>query len=431
VKLLVLSINYSPEPTGFAPHTAALAEHFVKAGHEVTVLTGFPFAPQWSRWPDYRGEFVRREAINGVRLVRVTHFVPRRPRSAWQRMAMESSFCASGAAVLAKDLFCSRLKPDAVLYVGAQPAIAMLARAVAAVARVPYFVNITDLAAQAASDVGVVRAGWVRRLLECFEFAAYRSSAGASVLCPSFVTALVERGYPVERIRLIRSPVNLDSVRPLPPSVEYREALGLPADAFIVLCAGSMGLKQDLCNVVEAARRLKARATLRCSIVWVLVGDGETRQRIEGLVAEYHLDRSVRILPFQPEDRLAETLAAADVLLLNQLASVKDAVIPSKLLTYMAAGRPVLAAVNVTSQGAEILREADGGVLVAPEDPLALVAGVEALASAAPDVLSGMSRRNRAYAERHFDCRRVVAEHETLILERVHKLRAERRGEAA
>jgi glycosyltransferase involved in cell wall biosynthesis len=127
----------------------------------------------------------------------------------------------------------------------------------------------------------------------------------------------------------------------------------------------------------------------------------------------------VRILPLQPEDRLASTLAAADVLLLNQVASVRDTVMPSKLLTYMAAGRPVLAAVNASSQAAEILREADGGLLVAPEDPIALVAGVEALASATPDALAGMSRRNRRYAECHFDQRAIAAQHEQFMLERM------------
>ena len=127
----------------------------------------------------------------------------------------------------------------------------MLTRAIAAVTRAPYFVNVNDLAAQAASDVGIIRTGWTQRMLERFEFAAYRAAAGASVLCGSFGKTLVEHGYPADRIRLIRSPVDLELVRPLPRDREYRKALGLPEDAFIVLFAGSMGLKQGLPNVVE------------------------------------------------------------------------------------------------------------------------------------------------------------------------------------
>jgi len=415
----VLSINYWPEPTGFAPHATALAEHMVRAGHDVTVVTGFPFAPRWRRWPEYRRDFVRRETVNGVRLLRVTHFIPRRAGSAWQRIAMEASFVASAAARLLFEAFDRRARLDAILYIGAQPAIAMLARTVAAATRVPYFVNVNDLAAQAASDVGIIRSGWKRLALERFEFAAYRAAAGASVLCRSFAGALVEHGYPADRIRLIRSPVDLDSVRPLSREPEYRKALGLPEDAFVVMFAGSMGLKQGLANVVEAAHQLTRRNPPARPVIWALVGDGETRPQIERLVVERGLGDSIRILPFQAQDRLATMFAAADVLLLNQVASVKDTVVPSKLLTYMAAGRPVLAAVNATSQGAEILLDADGGLLVAPDDVLALAAGARTLANASPSTLAAMSLRNRCYAERHFDQRVILAQHEAFMLERI------------
>ena len=184
-----------------------------------------------------------------------------------------------------------------------------------------------------------------------------------------------------------------------------------------------MGLKQGLTNVVEAARLLRQRARKATSIVWVLVGDGEVRHYIEALVREYVLGGSVLLSPFQSEDLMASMFAGADVLLLNQLASVKDTVIPSKLLTYMAAGRPVLAAVNARSQGAEILREADGGVLVAPEDPHALADGVEALMGAGVRTLAAMGQRNRAYAEQHFDQTIILAEHESFILERLTDVR--------
>ena len=109
--------------------------------------------------------------------------------------------------------------------------------------------------------------------------------------------------------------------------------------------------------------------------------------------------------------------AAADVLLLNQVSAVKDTVIPSKLLTYMASGRPVLAAVNPTSQAAEIVREADGGVLVPSDDPDALAGAARWFASANAETLAEFGMRNRAYAEAHFDQRKIVAAHETFMLQ--------------
>ena len=430
-RLWILSLNYAPEPMGFAPHATALAEYLAERGHHVTVITGFPFAPQWKRWPEYRGVFSSQAIENKVAVRRVSHFIPRRAGAMSQRVAMEASFCLAAALVLLPQLLNRRARPDAVLYIGAQPALAMLARWIGAVTRVPYFVNVNDLAAQAAADVGIVRDGWIQRVLERVEFAAYLPSAGASVLCRTFAEALIAKGYLADRIRVIRSPVNLDLVRPVPFRAEYREALGLPGGAFVVLFAGSMGLKQGLTNVVEAAHRARDREGDKRPIVWVLVGDGETRGQLDQFAKQHELGDAVRLLPFQPAESMSRMFAAADVLLLNQLAAVKNTVIPSKLLTYMAAGRPVLAAVNSSSQGAEILREANGGMLVAPEDPLALVRGVEALMSAGPGPLAAMGARNRAYAEQHFDQRKILAEHEKLILGHLANTRHRRGTETA
>ena len=91
-RFLILSINYSPEATGFAPHTTALAEFLVRTGHQVNVVTGFPFAPKWRRWPEYRAGFTQRESMNGVVVTRITHFIPRHPRRIAGRLLMEGSF---------------------------------------------------------------------------------------------------------------------------------------------------------------------------------------------------------------------------------------------------------------------------------------------------------------------------------------------------
>jgi glycosyltransferase involved in cell wall biosynthesis len=104
------------------------------------------------------------------------------------------------------------------------------------------------------------------------------------------------------------------------------------------------------------------------------------------------------------------------VLLLNQVSAVKDTVVPSKLLTYMAAGRPVIAAVNATSQAAEIMDEANGGWLIAPEDPAALADAVSHVMAMDHADLAAYGARNRAYAEAHFDQRTVLAAHEQFML---------------
>lgn len=407
-RLFIISINYAPEPTGFAPHAAALAAYLAGRGHDVSVFTGFPFAPTWTRRAEDRGQLFKIETKDGATVYRLTHFIPRRASSALQRILMEGSFSISALpAVLAAAMRGGR--PDALLYMGAQPALAMFTRLVSALFGRPYFVNVNDLAARAALDVGIV-AGPLYRLLDTFEFTAYRGAAGASVLCRAFQDALVEHGYPGDRIRLIRSPIDIEQIRPVAEDGAFRRQYGLPADACVILHAGSMGKKQGLINLVNAAA-LQRGGRLR----WVLVGDGEDKAALVEAVRQRGLQEQVRFVPFQREDQLAAMFAAADVLLLNQLRTVKDTVIPSKLLTYMSAGRPVLAAVSASSQGAEILLEADGGRLVAPEDPEALAAAAEWFIGLSPEQLRGYGTRNRAYAETHFDQRKILAAHEDFI----------------
>ena len=414
MNLLVLSINYTPEPTGFAPHTSALCEYLASRGHLVKVITGFPFAPYWARWPEYRGKFIRSELIKDVQILRLTHYIPRHPRRYIERVLMEGSFCLLAALDVFLDI---RSRWDLVLYVGAQPSIAMLAKFIAFYRHIPYVVKITDLATQAAVDAGLVKAPWLKRGLVKFEYSAYRNARGVIVLCPSFQSALIANHYAPERIRVIPNSEDLDMIRSTPTDHTFRKEYNLSADDFVVLNCGSMGIKQGLTNVVEAAQILKNECP---QIKWVLVGDGELKQTLERLIAKYGLNTQVRLLPLQPESQMSTMFSSADVLLLNQLGSVRDSVIPGKLQTYMAAGRAVLAAVNPTSQAAELIRESEGGVIVPPEDPTALANAVREMKTDWK-ALQGMGERSRMYAEKHFDRKHILAAQEAYLLEVVKK----------
>lgn len=407
MKILVLTINYAPETSGFSPHVAAACEHFARQGHQVRVVTGFPFAPFWKRWPGYEHRWVDRSVLNGVELVRIRHFVPSKPGHVFSRLWMEGSYCL----MLIPFIFAWLLEPwDVVFYVGAQPSIAMVARIVSFLYRVPYAININDLAAEAAENVGIVKGKWLLRFFARFEFCAYRRAGGAMVLADSFRVALMRHGFAEERIELIRSPIDLEEFRPLARDSAFREKYSLRDDAFVLLFAGSMGLKQDMQSILNGARRLRESHP---KIRWLLVGDGEQKAAVEKQIEAEQLQECVRLLPFQ-RGGMAELYAMADVLLLCQLSTVKDSVIPSKLLTYMAAGRPVLAMVNATSQGAELLRGSTGGWLVCPEDPAALAAA--AVAAEQSPRLDEMGRNNRRYALAHFDQRKITAAQEAHLM---------------
>jgi len=114
---------------------------------------------------------------------------------------------------------------------------------------------------------------------------------------------------------------------------------------------------------------------------------------------------------------MSAMFADADLLLVNQIRAVKDTLIPGKILTYVAAGRPVLVAANTASQAAQLLREADGGLVIAPEDPAALAAAAQWFSTAPADTLASFGVRNRRYAEEHLDQDRILPQEAALMLD--------------
>jgi NAD(P)-dependent dehydrogenase (short-subunit alcohol dehydrogenase family) len=169
------------------------------------------------------------------------------------------------------------------------------------------------------------------------------------------------------------------------------------------------GDKQGLINVVNAAEYSREVSDL----AWVLVGQGEDLPALKLAIEERA--PNVSLLPLQPVASMPQMYAAADVLLLNQIATMEDAVIPCKLLTYMAAGRPIVAAVSGNSEAARVIRHANCGVIVAAEDPEALSAAVRSLKDD-PKLRSQLGANARTYAEEHFNKAGVLEAYDEFFL---------------
>jgi colanic acid biosynthesis glycosyl transferase WcaI len=391
MRILVIGINYAPESTSVAPFTTGLCEHLAGQGNQVTVVTAFPYYPEWRVWEGYRGSLYRREVIHGVEVCRVAHFVPARPSSLLQRLAYDISFTL--AAFLAA-LFTG--KCDLIYCSCPPPTVAFAAYLLGLLKRAPFVMKVTDLASDAALSTGIMRSGVGIRLARAFEAFTYGKALAVVCLCQGFIDRLRERGVPAEKLQLIPDWGDTQEIRPQSRDASFRQAHHISSGAFVVLHTGNMGKKQDLANVVHAAQLSRSDPDL----VWLLVGQGEERAKLELEIRQHRLT-NIRMLPLQPADTLSRMYAAADALLVNQRKAVEDAVIPSKLLTYMAAGRAVLAAVSERSETARQVSRANCGVVAPAEDPRALVDAACALRSA-PVLCQRLGKNGRAYAEANF-----------------------------
>lgn len=363
-RVLVVGINYWPEPTGIAPYTTGMAEYLVERGANVTVLTGVPHYPGW-RVPDpYRRRLATLERRNGVDVLRLRHMVPRE-MTAVRRAGYEATFLTHAA------LWGLRQRPDLVL--ASTPALggALAAASVSRRVGCPLTVVVQDLVALATEQSGIKGGGRVTAATGRLEGIALRAATTVAVVSNSFVPAVKAYGVAAQRIALLRNWTHITRA-PLTRD-EARARLGWPTDQFLAVHTGNMGFKQDLGNLVEAARLLTAG-----SVLVVLVGDGSQRRALESQASGL---RNVRFTGLVADDLYPVVLAAADVLVVNERPSVGEMALPSKLTSYLAAGRPILAAVADGGASHRELLSTGGAALTAPAgDPAALAAALAALA---------------------------------------------------
>jgi colanic acid biosynthesis glycosyl transferase WcaI len=163
-----------------------------------------------------------------------------------------------------------------------------------------------------------------------------------------------------------------------------------------------MGVKQGLAVVLDAAQQTRSNT----GIVYLLVGDGAMRPHLEARARDLGLD-NVRIVPLLEHERFLQLLAAADVTLVTQQATVADVVFPSKVLTLLSAGKPVIASVTGGSAVANVVAGAGAGMIVTPEDGGALASAIEAL-RADPARRAAMSAAGRAFASEHWERTRTL-----------------------
>jgi glycosyltransferase involved in cell wall biosynthesis len=367
-RVLIASLNYAPEETGIAPYSTRLAEHLASRGYRVTVLAGMPHYPAWRVAPAYAGQSAIVEARYGVEVRRRSHYVPSK-QSALKRALYEATSLRMGIDAMRIP------RPDAVLGVVPSLSGGIVARAAAARFRVPYGLIFQDLVGQAADQSGVAGGSRVPGVVRAAEGWAARGASAVGVIAEGFRPYLESLGVDSTRIRRVRNWTHISEATI--DRATMRTELEWPEDAIVCLHAGNIGFKQGLENVIAAARMAQLAES---PMLFVLMGDGNQRESLRRLAAKHSLT-NLRFLPLQPAETFPSVLAAADILLINQRGSVNDMSLPSKLTSYFASGRPIVAAAAAHSETAREIASSSGGLVVAPDDPGELLDALMRVAS--------------------------------------------------
>jgi colanic acid biosynthesis glycosyl transferase WcaI len=405
MRILVLAINYWPEQTGIGAVLTRRCEYLASVGHEVTVCTGMPYYPEWRIHPAYTGRVFFREERNGVTILRSWSWVPRKVTSA-KRWLFEASFLASSLL----RAVCSR-KPDLLLVVSPPLGLAISAVLLSRLSKVPYVFDVQDLQPDAAADLGMLPRPVLPALYR-LEAMAYRNATMISTVTEGMRQNIVAKGIPSEKVVVVPPPADssLFAVGRSVGSLRFRDKHGLDGK-FIVAHSGNMGVKQGLGVVLDVAAQLKQRR----DVVLVLAGDGVMKSQLKSKATALKLD-NVRFLPLQEHEEFLQMLAAIDMALIVQQATVSDIVFPSKTVTLLSAARPVGAAVRSNSEIGRVIRQSEGGVVIEPEDVGALSRTIQELFDD-PAKRTAMGECGRRYALQHWDEARVLPDFESRLLE--------------
>jgi colanic acid biosynthesis glycosyl transferase WcaI len=366
MNILILGLNYAPEPVGIGPYTAGMAEALVAAGHRVSVVAGKPYYPHWKVDPTFAGLGYRRAIENGVEVTRCPIYVPANPSGA-KRLIHHASFAAAAMPVMLAEA--RAMKPDVVMAIAPSMISAPAARAAAKAAGARLWLHIQDFEVEAAFATGLIdekgRAAKAARAFEDWSLAADR----VSTISPQMCAKLAEKGVPADRIVEFRNWASIDRIRPLARPSPFRAEWGIDR-SHVALYSGNIANKQGIEIIVEAAELLAHRKDL----LFAVCGNGANREKLVASAA--HLD-NIRFFDLQPMERLSDLLGLASVHLLPQIAGAADLVLPSKLTNMLASGRAVVATAGA---GTGLAHEVEAcGLVVEPGDAPAFAGGIERL----------------------------------------------------
>lgn len=394
MNVLILSINYWPEVTGIGAFTTYRAEHLAAAGHSVEVCTTFPYYPEWKVAAEYAGKLASSEEHNGVRIFRSYAYIPN-PVTAFKRILHEGSYIFTSMIRAAV-----RKRPDVVLVISPPLGLAVTAILLSRFWKKPYVFDVEDLQPDSASDLGMLPS-WAVRLLYKLEYAAYRHAGLVTTLTESMRQRIIEKGIAKDKVELLepRMDDSLTGISPQEASA-FRQKYGLN-DEFLVTYSGNMGVKQGLDVIVDAA----SLAASDDSLLFLFVGNGTDCERIRRRADELKLC-NVRFLPLLDEADFRGLIAASSICLVTQQQSVSEVAFPSKIVTYLAAGRPIIASVNPDSEVARITLESGAGRVTRAEDPEALLAAILELRN---QDLRRLGENAHAYASLRWSSARVLS----------------------
>ncbi|MBI4846004.1 MAG: glycosyltransferase family 4 protein [Candidatus Omnitrophica bacterium] len=405
MRWLIINAYFPPEIGSASFLFFELGQRLEQKGHNVTVLTGFP---RYNIDKDkleqkYKQGIFLTEDIKGMKVLRSR--LPEFPRYIPILRGMDHLVMAG--IFLIRGLFIKKRNFDRILVYSPPLPLGLTAFVLSKIMGIPFIFNVQDLFPQSAIDLGVLQSKFLIRLMEKMESFIYKKADCVTVHSQGNKKHVLSKGVDKNRVVIVPNWIDTDAVEPGEKNNDFRKEFEL-GDKFIVSFAGVIGYSQDLDTVIEAASLIKEK-----DILFLIVGDGVETERLKQKVSDKELS-NVRFLPMQPKDKYIKLLAASDACFVNLHKSVKTPVVPSKLLSIMAAQRPVVASLPLTGDAPLIIKESACGICVDAGDYKGLSHAIMKIYTDKP-LREEYARNGRKYAKEKFSLDKCVLLYENLL----------------
>lgn len=356
MKILVVCQYYYPEPVRITD----ICEELVKRGHEVTVLTGVPNYPMGIIHKDYRHGKRRDEFVNGVHVVRC--FTIGRRHGTFFRVLNYFSYPLSATAKLYKldkdfdVVFVNQLSPVMMAW----PAIRYKKKY-----KKKLVLYCLDLWPESLEVGGIKKGSFIYRIFHRISEKIYKQADKILATSRSFDEYFGEE-FRIEKKEIGYLPQYAEEIFSNQKHIERKKK-----DTYDFMFAGNIGIAQSVGTIIEAAKILRDRKDIR----WHIVGDGINLENCKKKAKEYGLD-SIIFYGRKPVDEMPKYYEMADAMLVTMIDNpLISKTLPGKVQTYMAAGKPIIGAIN--GETADIIEEAQCGFCGEAEDKDGLAKNIE------------------------------------------------------
>lgn len=405
MRVLFLTHYFPPEGNAPAVRVYQMTRRWVRAGHDVEVITGVPNVPTGKVYTGYRNRLHQIEQWDGILVRRVwTYLAPNKGVS--RRSLNYLSYMLSAVTA---GLFVRR--PDIVLATSPQFLCGCAGAILSKWRNVPFVLEVRDIWPESIAAVGAVRKSLVLRMLGGLERWMYRRARRIVTVGEGYRDRLVERSVPAEKIVVIPNAPDEAMFFPRPPDEHIRREYHL-GGRFVCAYVGTIGMASGLHIVLRAARLLKKDS--RHDVVFLLVGDGAIYEDLRREAECDGLD-NVCFTGLQPKARIPAFLATADACLVHlKREPLFRSVLPSKMLEAAAMAKPII--LGVEGYAAELLGRMEGGICIQPENEYALIAAIDRLRET-PSWAQKLGESGYRYVREHFNLDRLAMLYEALLRE--------------